>query len=195
MDDRDRLRYVRKGIDAPTAEQQNLIVSILKNRNKVLPYRKNEDDVRVTSGTAYKCYAIDTIKSEKRGRLSYSLETIDAPNSDDYEVVIVSGVKGWANFGFRPILAEIDYSSAPDIGECVGPKHGQNELQRFEPGFRYLGPSSVSHIGWVIRDRGIATGEGSIITSSGQTGTPTYFELESVTFSSGFNGWDGTSDL
>jgi hypothetical protein len=92
------------------------------------------------------------------------------------------------------VLAKIA-ATFPSIGTLVGPKSGQDSLYSTYPGFRFLGDSGITGVGWVIRDRGIATGGGNIITSSGQSGVPATFELEDVTFSSGFNGWDGTSDL
>jgi hypothetical protein len=192
----DKLKYVRKGVDVPTASQQNLIVDILKHPRIENRFRRSVEDVRITTSISpYKAYMITDIESSKKGRLAYSVESMDAPNADDFEVLIASPIKGWANFGFKPILAEVDYSSEPAIGELVGPKHGETELQAGYPGFRYLGGTDLSHIAWVIRDRGIATGEGTIISSSGQTGTPEYFELDAVTFSSGFDGWDHSTDL
>ena len=85
--------------------------------------------------------------------------------------------------------------SFPAIGGMIGPCHGKTTLLPNYPGFRFLGETDVDNVGWVIRDRGIATGEGFIIASSGQAGQPEFFELENVKFSSGFCGWDGTTDL
>ena len=197
MPESDRLHEVTKG-DRPSASQQNIIVRTLKKsirdgrqRNfTLLPWR-----VRVSNGwTAFETLQIDDIVSDARRALAYSTQALSCPNSDNFDVLICDGASGWASFGLTPVLAAIDGSS-PVIGAQVGPLHGEDALRSGQPGFRYLGDSNISGVGWVIRDRAIATGQGYVITSSGQTGIPASFELETVTFSSGFDGWDHISDL
>jgi len=188
---------VKKG-DRSSASQQNIIVDALKKRTvdlrqrnfTTLPWR-----VRVSNGwTAFEVVEIDDVMSDARRALAYSTQTLDCPNSDNFDILICDGASGWASFGYTPILASIA-GSAPSIGGQVGPYHGEADLRTGWPGFRYLGGSNISGVGWVIRDRGIATGQGEVITSSGQSGVPEIFELDTVTFSSGFDGWDHSTDL
>lgn len=193
----DRLKHVVAGRDRPSAEQQNIIVDILQSSS----HRRGSgqrpfDTVGVTNGwIAFRPLQISDIDSISPGCIAYSTKTFDAPNTDKFEMLICEGVEGLASFGYHPILASIAGSSFPSIGEMCGPKHGETSLYANYPGFRFLGESDLTGIGWVIRDRGNATGQGTIITSSGQSGVPTHFELENVTFSAGFNGWDHSSDL
>ena len=193
----DKLRHVRAGLDRPSAAQQNIIVDLLKqNPHYKGPVQNPSDYFRVTAAwDAYSVIQIEDIGSNARGCISYGGKTFAAPNSDNFEILICDGTINWASFGFRPVMALISGVSFPAIGAYVGPKSGEVGLYANYPGFRFIGESPVTGIGWVIRDRATATGQGTIITSSGQEGTPASFQLESVTFSSGFNGWDGTSDL
>jgi hypothetical protein len=193
----DKLRFVRAGIDIPSASQQNTIVRILKEHGYYRgPIQPPDDAVRIIDNwTAYEVVQIDDIVSIARKAIAYDTKTFSAPNSDNFDILICDGATGWASFGFRPIMAKVAGASFPSIGAMLGPKHGESELYASYPGFRFLGESPIDNVGWVIRDRGIATGQGEVITSSGQTGTPDNFELEAVKFSSGFDGWDHTSDL
>jgi hypothetical protein len=195
----DRLKKVRAGLDAPSASQQNLIVDILKENAKGYQDRRirPRDDVRIFGEDLepYKVYQISEIYDSNRGRLLYLVDGVEPNNTDNFDVIIASGVEGWGNFAYdQPALVEIS-GTAPAIGAQVGPKTGEDTLLPNFPGFRYLGDTELDNIGWVIRDRGIATGQGEVITSSGQVGTPAYFELENVAFSSGFDGWDHVTDL
>jgi len=195
----EQLKHVKRG-DRPSASQQNIIVDELRKRanrdGRQYKYQQiAPDKVRVQDQwVAYQVYQIDDILSVQRRGIAYSLKTVNPSNSDNYDVLICDGAENWASFGFRPIMAKIT-GSFPAIGGMIGPCHGETTLLPNYPGFRFLGETDVDNVGWVIRDRGIATGEGSIITSSGQAGQPEFFELESVKFSSGFDGWDHTTDL
>jgi len=195
----DQLKHVTAGKDRPSASQQNIIVDILKPRPSYHRPRVQFpcDIVRIEAASyaSYEVVQIDDIVSIAPRQIVYSTKTFVAPNADDFEILICSGWPGMASFGYHPIMAKVAGTSFPAIGALVGPKHGQAELYPNYPGFRFLGESNLPDIGWVIRDRGIATGQGQIITSSGQTGTPSTFELDTVSFSSGFNGWDGTTSL
>ncbi len=197
----DRLRHVQALKDSPSASQQNLIVDILKGLPPYANARpaKPLDSIRVvdepSNWEAFTVLQLDAIISYDPLCLGYSSKVFDAPNSDNFEIIICDGAENWGSFGFHPVKAKIAGTSFPAVGSFVGPRHGETDLTATYPGFRFLGRSDIDYVGWVIRDRAIATGQGAIITSSGQSGTPSYFELESVTFSSGFNGWDGTTPL
>jgi len=195
------LKYVTKGVDSPNASQHNIMVRLLKAHEKRHHYVRNRDDVRITKTEnleeveAFSTYVVSDIESDVKNSLSYSVEEFEAENTDVFDVVIASGVTGWGNFGNFPVQARIG-GTPPGIGGNVGPRTGETTLIGNAPGFRYLGASNLAGVGWVIRDRGVALGQGTmVVTSGGEGGTPGTFDLEGVGFSSGFDGWDHDTEL
>lgn len=198
-----KLKYVRAWRDRPSAGQQNLIVDILKHKGFSQGGPQDTYELRhIPTDEAVAPYGVVLVTgltSGKRGKFLYATEPFVGLNTDEFEVIINGGKAlgigdcGWGTFGYKPCLAAV--SSAVSIGDQVGPSHGDSTLMPGYPGFRYLGASNLTGIGWVLRDRGPAMGMGTIITSSGQTGTPATFILDNVSFSHGFASWDGTSDF